>query len=255
MNVREITINDRTFYVSDCLPAKRYFDVSKMFYHLQDLKIKQNAVIFDVGANIGLYSLSYAILYQNANIFSFEPHPNTFSKLQTSINLNKDLKTRIKIFNIGLSNRNGFLDISIPTSSQHPRYDPEKNILDSELCSIHGEGDHKIKCSFETLDNFCHHNGIKKIDFIKIDVEGHEYEVLEGAEKSIESTKPIICIEYNEITRTLSNYDNESFEKFFRDRGYTIYGLEYGWAHKLKYIKSLSNSNNISDIYCIPEGL
>ena len=248
---KKIFLHNKEFLVEDKGIAKNYSNVSNMFDFMDNLKIDKDAVIFDVGANIGIYSMSYAILFQSARIYSFEPVPDTYTSLEKNIRKNPLLLPRITPFNFGLSNSNIELELSIPSKLQHERYDLNNNI-NSGLFSVHGKGEDKVIGSFKTLDSFFKEElNIKKIDVIKIDVEGHEFEVLEGAKDTITQNKPIIIMEFNELTRTLSHHDFDDFEDFFKNQGYLLYGLEYGWKKDLTLITDLSQTENISDVIAV----
>jgi hypothetical protein len=79
--------------------------------------------------------------------------------------------------------------------------------------------------------------------------------VLQGAKTIIKRYRPIIYMEYNELTRALSKHDSKAFERFFKKYDYKIYGLEYGWKRKLKYLENLNNLNNVSDLVCVQDML
>ena len=105
-----------------------------------------------------------------------------------------------------------------------------------------------LKFSFISIDNFVKKKNIKKIDFIKIDVEGHEYNVLQGAIKTINKFRPIIIFEFNEITKALSKYSYKDYAYLIKKINYRIFGLKYGWSDILCPIQSLKNTQKISDL-------
>jgi len=227
-------------------------DVSKMFHWMESISLPEKSVIFDIGANIGLFSLAYANLFPNSTVYGFEPVPFIYEIYLENIKLNnKNIKDRIIPFEIGFSNKLQRLSLGIPNKRTHNRYSRDINI---GLYSVNGENNKNINASFTTIDTFVIEKNIKTIDFIKIDVEGHEYEVLDGARNTINKLKPIIVMEYNELTRTISDHTAIDFQNYFNKNKYSIYGLEYGWKRELKKIKSLEDATNISDIVCIHYG-
>ncbi len=140
---------------------------------------KRNSIIFDVGANIGEYSLKAAeILSQECTIHSFEPSRHAFSQLAERTYIEK----RIHAWNFGMSSEIQSADLIADRSG-------------SSLASLyHRDLDHidtaeyKLESvSLQTIDEFCKRENIGHIDFLKIDVEGHEFEVLKGAKNLIES--------------------------------------------------------------------
>ena len=91
------------------------------------------------------------------------------------------------------------------------------------------------------IDKFVKDHKIKNIDFIKIDVEGHEYEILEGAKNSIKKFKPIIQSEFNYITRLLSKKNYKNYLEFAKKYNYRIMLLGKGYK-----IINKPNLNKIS---------
>jgi len=70
---KKIQLGERNFFVKETDMSSNYSNVSKMFAFLSNIKIPDAPIILDIGANIGIYSLSYASLFKNSNIYSFEP--------------------------------------------------------------------------------------------------------------------------------------------------------------------------------------
>jgi len=140
--------------------------------------IKKNAVILDIGANIGNHSIYWATRSNAKKIYSFEPVGNFFKILKKNVEINK-LNNKVKIFNIGLS------DQKINGSISH--YDPT-NIGETSI-----KQDLNGSLVLDKLDNIKIEENA--IDFIKIDVEGHELQVLQGSRETLLKHKPTIFIE------------------------------------------------------------
>ncbi len=135
-------------------------------------------MILDIGANIGNHSVYWAVKTDARRIYSFEPVKDFFKILKKNVEINK-LNNKIKIFNIGLSNKkiNGSVSFYDRKNigGTHVKQDPNGNLLLDKLDNI------KIEES--------------AIDFVKIDVEGHELEVLQGARETLLKYKPIVFVE------------------------------------------------------------
>ena len=176
---------------------------------LQELQpyIKKNAVILDIGANIGNHSVYWAIKSEAKRIYSFEPLEDIFKILKKNTEIN-GLTEKVKLFNIGLSNEKTNGSISFYNPADIGRTSLKQNINGNLLLN--------------KLDNI----KIKEnaIDFIKIDVEGHELQVLQGARETLMKYKPIIFIESfpdkkPKVHEYLTNLGYR-LEKSFRDNNY-----------------------------------
>lgn len=139
----------------------------------------------DIGANMGFYSLALATLNPNLNVQSFEPQPRTYSYFATNVSLNK-LESQVKVFNCGLGSKEDNLKMYIPAFTGSGG---------GSFANLHmEEGDaEEVLVPVKTLDTLVQSNS--NIDLIKIDVEGFEFEVVEGGLELIKSGKPTIVIE------------------------------------------------------------
>ena len=165
------------------LVSENYFEVDtlkKIFYDfkgglLSKMLEKSDSVVVDIGANIGNHTLFYANELHAGKIISFEAVENTFQILKINVEVNR-LQDRVTIFNYGLSDKSGKATI---------RHFDAENMGDTDLQV--GVGNIMLK----PLDEF----DLQKIDFIKIDVEGMESQVLKGAVKTIKRCRPFIVVE------------------------------------------------------------
>ena len=151
-----------------------------MKYIAAKLKNKPGIIIFDVGANKGIYALLALANFENnkTKIYAFEPSAATYNELK----YNTANSIQVKSFNIGFSEKEESLTIyaNYQGSGATTLY---KQALE-EYTSIHSMSE-TIKLT--ALDNFCEQHDIKIIDFLKIDVEGHELPVLKGGLSLIKS--------------------------------------------------------------------
>ena len=212
-----------------------------MFSWMKKLKLKEPTIL-DIGAFIGLYSICYSQIYKNCFIHAFEPVPKSLKIL--SSNLKKNKLTNIKVSKIAIIDKKKTINIGIPDRKVHNRY--KKNINDG-LFSIFAQKS-KFKIKAMPLDLFVKKKQIKKIDFIKIDVEGAEALVLQGGIKTIRRHKPIIQLEYNDLTKTLGKKDIEYFREFAKKNKYNIFYLAKNYKLK-KYVNL--KKNFISDLIFI----
>ena len=153
-----------------------------------------NAVIFDVGANRGAYSILLRKNFPAARILAFEPNPKVFEKL-----IGVTQSSSIQCRNIALGSSLGTHKMYVPVggedSTEHASI--YKGVLDQ--LHTYSQTD-EIEMHVQTLDGFCDQQGIDTIDFLKIDTEGHELEVLKGAKEKLSQQKiGLIQFEFNEM--------------------------------------------------------
>jgi FkbM family methyltransferase len=146
--------------------------------------IESDYHIFDIGANIGWYSLNIAKLYPKAKIRAFEPIPSTFRDLQRNIEIN-DVQN-IQIYNFGFSDEEKSLNFYLQAESSVSA--SAANITDSSDAL-------EVVCNVKRFDDFVKKEMDCKIDFIKCDVEGAELFVYLGGIESIQLNLPIIFTE------------------------------------------------------------
>lgn len=177
----------------------------------------------DIGANVGWYTLNILKRFKNANVFSFEPSPITVNRLKQNLKLNNFSDN--KVFNIGFFNKNDKLDFY---------YDEEGSGASSLVDLRERDSVKKISVYMERLDDWVKENDIKRVDFIKCDVEGAEYFVYQGGIKTIQENKPIV---FSEMLRKWSakfGYHPNNIISFFKDMGYKCYII-----HKNEFLKEL----------------
>jgi FkbM family methyltransferase len=139
-----------------------------------------NDTVFDVGSCWGDSALYFANLVKNGRVYAFEPNNKSLKILKTNLKLNPNLQKRIKLIERPLwssSNQNLHIVESGPGTTVHP------DSLDTN--------NDKLSIS---IDDFVSSNKIKKLDFIKMDIEGAELPVLKGASKVIKRFKPKLAI-------------------------------------------------------------
>lgn len=174
--------------ISQVVDHLLYFGFDDNAYASVTTDIKNAAVIFDVGANIGTTTLFFAQKNPRATIYAFEPHPDTFIRLKENIALNDFSNTLL--INEGLGEKMEYLNLYEVNSSN-----PGMNRIKRK----DNDHDYPFKTVYiNTIDQFVKVNKIEKIDFIKIDVEGFELSVLKGAEETLKASKPIIFLELDD---------------------------------------------------------
>jgi FkbM family methyltransferase len=176
-------------------------------------KFSELPVLFDVGANIGVHTLSWASSCRH--LFAFEPSPATRNILARNVASNR-LADRVSVVPKAISNREG-------TATFHVCKD---NALSSLKDTRRNGVAETVSVEVTTLDTFAREQKIERVDFIKIDVEGFETEVLEGAKTILSTMKPDLFVEI--YGGTASNPDPERTIRFVTSLGYQAFVMIEG---------------------------
>lgn len=176
-------------------------------------------IFFDVGASLGVYSALLKQGFPGSEVFAFEPNPKAYEKIPAE---RKDMG--IKFFNLGMGSKSGdglIYDYKNQSGTEHA------SVHKQVFAEIHrGAEVEEIKFVSDTVDNFCQKNKIEKIDFLKIDTEGSELEVLNGAKTMLDKSGiSVIQFEFNEM-----NMVSRVFLKDFYNvlKNYNIYRISPG---------------------------
>ena len=163
-----------------------------------------NKVIFDIGAHIGFHSFYFAKLVgSRGKVYSFEPNPKNVERLRIIRDKNDDIKNVISVFDIAVSNLLSSEEFSMSNDIESGRssggfIDTADTIWDRSAFKQRGFTEIKVKTV--PVDLFDKELGIKELpDIIKIDVEGAESLVLDGAKNTILNKKPIILMEIHSM--------------------------------------------------------
>ena len=177
---------------------------------------KKNSVFFDIGANVGMYTIFAAIVSQS-NVYSFEPESNNFQVLMENIILN-NLVSKVNPYSIGLSNETSITSLHLNSFGKGHSHHIVGNSLDHNLKPKKS----KIKQGVfsTTLEDLINKWNFPTPNYLKIDVDGIEYKIIEKSKKILENKNLYsILIEINpnrekdtKIINTLLDY-NFIFDK------------------------------------------
>jgi FkbM family methyltransferase len=189
-------------------------DVSGETHFLTEILGRSDTpVVLDVGANRGNYASKIMSLRPDATLYAFEPHPATFSQLQHAAK-----RCGFEAIHCGMGAAAGVLylyDRQEADGSGTEHASVYRDVIEG----IHRVSSTEVEISLSTVDTFVHQRDLKKITLLKIDTEGHEYQVLQGAVESLRhGIVEMIQLEFNEM--------NTVSRVFFRDF-YTLLGERY----------------------------
>lgn len=193
--------------------------------------LKKEDVFFDVGANIGLFSLYAANKVSNeGQVYAFEPAPVTYQRLKNNIELNK--LSNVKSENIGLSSNETKLKFNVSLTG----YDAWNSF--AELNEV-GETE-TIEVPVISLDGYIEKNNITKIDLIKIDVEGWELNVMKGATNLLsQENAPVLLVEFTETNAFSAGYYCGELFDYVKTFGYEWYSYSMETNELTKQQKKL----------------
>jgi FkbM family methyltransferase len=176
----------------------------------QLLQCLPKASVLDIGANIGNHTLAFATCA--AQVHAFEPLPAVHAVLSANIADNK--LPNVSAHAIALSDQNGTAEFFIGHAH---------NV---GMSSFDQRSDHtgKVEVLRRTGDEFLAALGVSKIDFIKIDVEGHEYFALTGLLKTLQRDLPIITLEWNDPV-AINRFDHTELWRFLTT-SYSFFALD-----------------------------
>jgi FkbM family methyltransferase len=204
---------------------------------------KKGDTVIDVGGNIGQTAMMFSkTVGKDGKIISFEPYYKTFECFKENLSLNKDLEN-IKIENLGLGEKKETLGMleECTTNSGGNRI----------TTSNSDQNIHLIQVEIMSLDEYYeeHKLFISKIDLIKIDVEGFEMKVLNGAKKILNAFHPKLFIEIDDTNLKKQGDTAQSMLDFLLLQGYDIFDVS-----NTKKITQYIEMNPLSrDIYCKPK--
>jgi FkbM family methyltransferase len=202
--------------MSFSLLRKCEFDDQKELNLLKKISDRSKIFFFDCGANFGFYSLFIASLNQKNKILAFEASPKTLEEFEKNIEINNFKSIQVK--NLAVSNL---------IEDKLDFYESEKDWESSVDKSNFNKG-LKISVKTTTLDKVS--ENISLTDFftvMKIDVEGHEMNVIEGSLNLIENFSPLIIIEFSKFISKNEYYNYSYLKKFMTKYNYVIYDAKY----------------------------
>lgn len=184
------------------------------------LNLPERPIIFDVGANKGDYVQLLYKKFPYAQIHAFEPVRRVYDELK------KNAPSSIKTYNIGFSNAK-----RVATIHFNPAKLELSSLYERRLEHFNKSLSDSEEIMLSTISDFCRENNIKKIDFLKLDIEGHEFAALQGA-KDID----ISAIQFEFGGANLDSRKN--FQDFFYLlKDYTIYRILYNSLLKIERYK------------------
>lgn len=200
-------------------------------------------VAVDVGANVGWHTvLMGSLVGSGGRVLAAEPNPSVRARLEDNVRLNRF--RHVEVLPYAIADAEGALEFFGPDAC-----DPwSGNGYVAQGAPI-GRPD-TIRVEARRVDTLLAATGVKRLDLIKIDVEGFEWRVLQGAEQSIAQFRPHIVFEYNADYAARGGGRADLFDAFFTKHGYRLFAIRRNWAEAVEP----GNWPACSDIWAVPQG-
>ncbi len=181
--------------------------------------LPDDPVVFEAGGHYGCDTIRFATRWPKGTIISFEPNPHAFAKLLEST---KDF-INVYAYNLAINDYNGIavLNVCYGDNGDNPAFEGASSLLNaSEWMKIHYQGP-KLEVSCVVLDDWCRANDIDHIDFMWLDLEGLELQVLKSSLKTLEKVK-VIYTETNflEFRREMTQF--KDLKTFLENFGFQL---------------------------------
>ena len=179
--------------------------------------IANDAVCIDVGAHGGSWSIPLSKICVHGNIFAFEALPYYADVLKKTLFLLR--RNNVEVINKAVMEVSRDIDLKYKNSKG-------KSLTGLTHISPNGKDSGTVRVEGTTLDTFIKDRDIRRIDFLKIDVEGFELFVLKGAENSILKYKPLIYCEIMEKWTSRYGYKPHDIFNYLNSHGYKVYHID-----------------------------
>jgi FkbM family methyltransferase len=177
--------------------------------------LKPGMIFIDAGAYLGLYSLFASTLVgEEGTVLAVEPSRRDFQRLKENAELNK--RKNIRLLPIGLSNDSSDRDLLVADET----HSGQNTLGGFAYPGVKEDG--RLRVRVERLDDVVQKEGFKQVDIIKMDTEGHELFVLQGARETIARFKPLLLVELVDRSLSLQGCSADQVWDFLTRMGYQI---------------------------------
>ena len=207
--------------LNDDIQRAIYFNAYEPEVHQVLSVLPTNALCLDIGANIGFYSLHFA---KYGTVHAFECDPANFQRLNENIRLNGF--ENVYAHELAVSDKKETLTF-YQSGASHSGW--------GSLARFDDIAEFQITVNSTTLDNFLRTHSIEGVDLLKVDIEGAEFELLEGAQESLRNQVfKYILIEFNGARLAQRGRTFEMFDVLFSSYGYSPVLLNLDLYERMK---------------------
>ncbi|KKQ89823.1 MAG: hypothetical protein UT12_C0007G0020 [Candidatus Curtissbacteria bacterium GW2011_GWC2_38_9] len=207
--------------------------------------LKPNSTFVDLGAHFGYYSLLAYHSQKNTKIIAIEPVKKNFEVLKKNIKLNN--VKNAKLYNFAASNKKEVKDFNLTEASDSAGFYEHPLTKTKKIIKIKSYPPDQILKK-------------KKIDFIKIDIEGHEMAVLEGLKTTLKNNKNLsMLVEFNPKMQKNAGFQPDDLLKKLESLGFEIFLIDelkrkyYRLTNNKYSWQEFINENSYANLLCIPK--
>lgn len=234
------TTLDQTLWVTLRLPIWVDYNIYALGLYEAPLarffirSLQPESVVLDIGAYIGQYTLLAAKYAPHGQVIAFEPHPESFARLTAHIARNR--LQNVQAFRQAVGRRKGTLPLVL-----------SEQVSSSYLEMPFWGNKPTVEVEVTTLDTVVRELKLPKVSLVKIDVEGAEGEVLQGAQETLHRFHPILIVEIDRSREEAWGDSPQTTLALLEQEGYALY-VQEGWNVK----PLLNHSINYANIIAIP---
>ena len=200
------------FFTNDRCIIDEIF-INKAYTPNPTFEIRSGDVVVDLGAHIGVFTVFAARHARGVKVYCYEPLPENFELLKANVRLNK-LGDRVKMFQLAVADKRSF----------SPLY-----IGDTGLASLNLQSGKHVVAKVIRLEDVAYNNNLDRIDFLKVDVEGAEYDIFRNVDKDVLRSVRRIAMECHSLRNAVN------LKNLLRNSGFTVSIRESGHS-SLSYI-------------------
>ena len=203
--------------------------VKEPFYHFRNFLNNSKPVIFDVGAYVGDTIKQFNSSFPESYIHAFEPFDESFSFLKSRFQkTDKIFLNNIAVGDHSLANTKMYITQNKGSSSLLKPTKDANEFWEGNPLLIQKE----VKVQTITIDKYCQENNIESIDILKIDVQGNELKVLQGAKRMLKEKRvKLIFTEISIAPNYKEQSETDEIIKFLRENKYKIFNF-FKMKHK-----------------------
>jgi FkbM family methyltransferase len=204
--------------------------------------VKPGMIVADVGANFGYYTVQLSRwVGEQGQVHAFEPSARYRERLNDHLRRNDCQNVVVSPF--GLSDHRG-----------------QRTLFGDEISAALEWADYgkpptiEETVSLRTLDEYVEEHGLARLDFIKVDIDGHEPRFVAGAARTLRRFQPALLMEFAQLNLMAAGSDAEQLGRQLTELGYSFYSVETGepYSSHANFLRDAMNCSHSVNVFCRP---